>query len=76
MTFPIWPQVIYPIGDLPDGKYYVVVSERDFSYCRDLPDLFEEDWEEDWDDTEPDIHIEWDSNPYARSADETLDKAS
>jgi hypothetical protein len=75
MTAPIFPKIIYPIGNLPDGKYYVIVEKSNFSYCRDLPNLdtnpgillpsiFDE---EDWEDTDLDIHIEWDVS---------LDKAS
>jgi hypothetical protein len=79
MTTPIWPRIIYAIGDLPDGRYYAVVTDDRFEYCRDLPDLFEDLWEEE--DTDPDIHVEWDiedTNP-CMSIDEledALDKAS
>ena len=55
MTTPIWPQVIYPIGQISDGGYYAIVGKQ-FNYCRDLPDLSEAEW----DDTDPDIHVEWD----------------
>jgi len=75
MSAPIFPKVIYPIGNLPDGEYYAIVEESNFSYCRNLPGLdinsgiclpsiFDE---EDWGDTDLDIHVEWDVS---------LDKAS
>jgi hypothetical protein len=44
MYTPIFPRVIYPIGDLPEGMFYAVVSARGFDYLRDLPDL---DYDED-----------------------------
>lgn len=60
-TAPIFPQVIYPIGDLPDGRFIAEVGARGFSYTRDLPDLdFGLDYdlpELDFDDDEPDTLV-------------------
>ena len=44
MSTPIFPRVIYPIGELSDGSYYAVVGTRGFDYLRDLPEL---DYDED-----------------------------
>lgn len=38
-TPPIFPQVIYPIGDLADGRFIAEVGARGFQYVRELPDL-------------------------------------
>ena len=54
MNAPIFPQVIYPIGDLPDGRYSVEVRARGFQYSRDLPELDFDLPELDFDDDEPD----------------------
>jgi hypothetical protein len=41
---PIFPKIIYAIGELPSGNYSVVIEEdRGFSYIRELPDLSLED---------------------------------
>lgn len=78
MTTPIWPKVVYAIGDLPGGRYYAIVYSDRFDYCRDLPDLFEDLWEEE--DTDVDIHVEWDiedTNPcISIKSEDALDKAS
>ena len=50
MCTPIFPRVIYPIGELPEGMFYAVVSARGFDYLWDLPDL-------DYDD-EPDTLVD------------------
>jgi hypothetical protein len=39
MDAPIFPQYIYPIGDLPDGRFIAEVGARGFQYVRELPDL-------------------------------------
>jgi len=44
MCTPIFPRIVYSLGDLPEGMFYAVVSARGFDYLRDLPDLaFDED---------------------------------
>ena len=59
---PIFPQVIYPIGSLPDGRFIAEIDARGFRYTRELPDLDVEDFElpelnfnEDEPDTIPDV---------------------
>lgn len=55
MSTPIFPQVIYPIGDLPDGTFIAEVGARGFQYSRDLPGFDDFDLPElDFDDDEPD----------------------
>lgn len=70
MNAPIFPQVIYPIGDLPDGRFIAEVSARGFSYMRDLPDLdFSLDYdlpELDFDDDEADTLVNSSGPPTMR----------
>jgi len=55
MNAPIFPQVIYPIGDLPDGRFIAEVGAQRFQYSRDLPGFDDLDLPElDFDDDEPD----------------------
>jgi hypothetical protein len=53
-TTPIFPQVIYPIGELADGRFIAEVGARGFRYMRELPDLDFSLPELDFDDDEPD----------------------
>lgn len=79
MSAPIWPQIIYSIGKLPDAEYYAVIGETGFSYCKNLPEFEDFEFplldEEDIADTEPNIHVEWDES-YPRAINGALVKAS
>jgi hypothetical protein len=59
MNTPIFPKYIYPIGDLPEGRFSVEVSARGFQYLFDLPDLDGFELPElDFDDDEPDTLVD------------------
>ena len=54
MNTPIFPQVVYPIGNLPDGMFIAEVGARGFQYVRELSDLDYDLPELGFDDDEPD----------------------
>lgn len=55
MSPPIFPQHIYPIGELPDGTFIAEVGARGFQYSRDLPGFDDLDLPElNFNDDEPD----------------------
>jgi hypothetical protein len=58
MNTPIFPKYIYPIGDLPGGRFVAEVGARGFQYTRELPDLDFDLPELDFDDDEPDTLVD------------------